>query len=385
MRRFILRQQNTFAVYRLYWQIRALHQRAWFFAHKSGFKTKSSITNISHSMNILWQLFRSVILSIILAALIAGIVLALGQYGTSLLRLLHSPPWLLPLFEGIGDKNQSAYDGFLIGVITVVGIFLTLYLNGVNTVVGALYVKFLIFLTILSIVLLTAGVMGGFRPRIAILLIAVLGSVAVLFFAQLTWRVFLLFDPTVFASVLFGEIAKWSLQATTKGYQWGEPDFQNYYRRQANEAVEGLKSLVEVANEEQNLQREALATLLLRISLFLPRYLERKRHIPSDSRWYKLVPQQKAWYLSEESVVTIAAETQTSLRPDTKPDQRWVEKELLSTQPQKKDSELEAIDSVCCKLQKTEWKRMLDAKRAEIACIARPGFAMHAISAMAQP
>ena len=96
--------------------------------------------------------------------------------------------------------------------------------------------------------------MGDFRPRIAILLIAVLGCVAVLFFAQLTWRVFVLFDPTVFASVLFGEITKWSFQATTRGYQWDEPAFQDYFRRQANEAVEGLKSLVEVANEEQNLQ-----------------------------------------------------------------------------------------------------------------------------------
>ena len=98
------------------------------------------------------------------------------------------------------------------------------------------------------------------------------------------------------------------------------------------EAVEGLKSLVQVANEEQNLQREALATLLLRISLFLPVYLEKKRRIPSDSRWYRLVHQQKVWYLSEESVVTSAAQAQISLHPDMKPDQRWVEKELLSLQ-----------------------------------------------------
>ena len=358
MRRFMLRRQNNLAVHRLYWQMRALRQRTWFFAHKSGFKTKSSITNISHSVNILWQLFRSVILSTIFAVFIAGVVLVLGQYGTWLLRLLHAPLWILPLFQGIGDKNQSSYDGFLIGVITVVGIFLTLYLNGVNTVVGTLYVrfperirklliqervgniyvKFLIFLTILSIVLLTAGVMGDIRPRIAILLVAVLSGVAVLFFAQLTWRIFVLFDPTVFAGVLFGEITKWSLQATTRGYQWGDPAFQDYYRRQANEAVEGLKSLVEVANEEQNLQREALATLLLRISRFLPLYLEKKRRIPSDSRWYKLVPQQRVWYLSEESYVTSAAAAQTSLLPDMKPDQRWVETELLSLQSRSLDA-----------------------------------------------
>src|SRR5262249_5280736 len=150
----------------------------------------------------------------------------LGQYGPTLLHFLHSPSWLLPPFEGIGDKNQSAYDGLLIGIITVIGIFLTLYLNGVNTVVGTLYVKFperirklliqekvgniyvkfLVFLTILAILFLTAGVIGNFRSRIAILLIAVLGCVAVLFFALLTRRVFLLFDPTAFAGVLFSEI-----------------------------------------------------------------------------------------------------------------------------------------------------------------------------------
>jgi len=358
MRRVILRLQNNYAVYRFYWRIRTIYRQTRFFAHKSGFKTKSSIVNISHGANILWELFRSVILSIVLATLAAGAVLASGQYGPTLLHLLHSPSWLLLPFEGIDVKNQSAYDGLLIGVIAVIGIFLTLYLNGVNTVVGTLYVKFperirklfiqekvgniyvkfLIFLTIFSIQLLTVGVIGDFRPRIAILLIALLGCIAVLFFAQLTWRVLLLFDPTVFAGVLFSEITRWSYQATTQGYQWSEPTFQDYYRRQANEALQGLRSLVEVANEEQNLQREALATLLLKISLFLPTYLERKRRIPSDSRWYKLIPQRKEWYLSQDSVVKIATEAQTSLQPDMKPDQRWVEKELLSLQSQSLDA-----------------------------------------------
>lgn len=357
MRRIYLRLQNNYAIYRFYWRIRTIYRQTRFFTHKSGFKTKSSIVNISHGANILWVLFRSVILSIVLATLAAGAILTLGQYGPTLLHFLHSPSWLLLPFEGIGDKNQSAYDGLLIGIITVIGIFLTLYLNGVNTVVGTLYVKFperirklliqekvgniyvkfLVFLTILSILLLTAGVIGNYRSRIAILLIAVLGCVAVLFFAQLTWRVFLLFDPTVFADVLFSEITRWSYQATTGGYQWDEPTFQDYYRRQANEALQGLRSLVEVTNEEQNLQREALATLLLKISLFLPTYLERKRRIPSDSRWYKLIPQRKEWYLSEDSVIKIATESQTSLQPDMKPDQRWIEKELLSLQSQSLD------------------------------------------------
>src|SRR6266568_7673543 len=136
MRRVILRLQNNYAAYRSYWRIRTIYRQTRFFAHKSGFKIKSSIVNISHSANILWELFRSVILSIVLATLAAVAVLALGQYGPALLHFLHAPSWLLLPFEGIVDKNQSTYDGLLIGVITVIGIFLTLYLNGVNTVVG---------------------------------------------------------------------------------------------------------------------------------------------------------------------------------------------------------------------------------------------------------
>jgi len=260
------------------------------------------------------------------------------------------PSWLTILFKDVIPDNRSSYDSLLIGVITIIGIFLTLYLTSVNTVAGTLYakvpkqvrdllvqervgnvyVRFLIFFTIVSLCLLVVGVVWNTRPIATILVVALIACYAVVAFAQLAWRVFLFFDPTSLADTLLWELGRWSNQATTKGFQWHDVSFQTHYRKRAIDAVQGIQALVTIAHEEPYLQREALSTLLSKLAIMLPFYLQRKRAIPTDSCWWNTIPEHKDWYLSDSSEVSMATATRTTLQPKMKPDTLWLEKEIIN-------------------------------------------------------
>lgn len=322
---------------RSYWWIRVRQRNLVFWFRRSSAHARDTVEEISTNARIAWALLRSVFRASVLALGLFGIIISIQKFTG------------LSLLESVANNNQDAYDGFLISVITVVGIFLTLYLTNLNTLVGTFYVEmpgkirnlliqekvgnvyigFLIFLTILSLLFLSAGTLSDFRPKVVIIMIAFLGCVAVLVFAQLSRRAFIFFDPTSFASILIGELNKWSYRATIKGYLWHDASFQDFYRKQARAAISGLTAISDVCHEKPYLQQEALANLLSGISSLVIFYLPRKRQIPHDSRWYELVPRYQRWYLSDHGNVAIAANTKTSLQPKMEPDHKWVERALM--------------------------------------------------------
>lgn len=352
MRRFIHRWSSAFAQRRFYWRILAVFRRGRFYIGKRAFGFKSSASNTFTKLSIFLALARAAIPVLLLAILCVVALLGLTVLGERLATIHQWPSWITSLFEVVGQQNQAAYDGFLIAIITVPGVFLTLYFTGLSTLVETLYAKmperirnlliqervgnvytrFLIFLTIVSMILLIVGMVGNFRPKTTILLIGFLGVISVQAFAELGERAFKFSDPTVFINTLLWELGRWSRQATTKGHLWNDPSFQDHYRQQAHEVIGGIRALVEVSHEESHLRREALSNLLAKILVFLPIYLERKRHIPSNSRWYRFTPHHKEWYLSSYTSVDLATRTQTGIQPEMKPDPHWVEEELLDVE-----------------------------------------------------
>jgi hypothetical protein len=113
------------------------------------------------------------------------------------------------LIEAIPPESRTAYDGLLIGIVTVIGIFLTLYLTNINTAVGTVYAKFpnsirrlyarervgnlyiryLIFLLLLCLVFLGAAVTFELRSKL-VMVLTVLFSL-VLYIRFITWFTFL--------------------------------------------------------------------------------------------------------------------------------------------------------------------------------------------------
>lgn len=323
---------------RPYWRIRTLRRNLKFRLRRSGSRARDILEEVFTTARISWALLRSVLRASMFSLAILGITIGAQRFTT------------LPILEPVASNNQDAYDGFLISVITVIGIFLTLYLTSLNTLAGTLYVElprrirnllieekvgnvyisFLIFLTILSLLFLSAGTLDNFRPKIVIIIVAFLSCVAVLVFTQLARRTFTFFDPTSLALILIGELNKWSARATVTGYFWHDVSFQDFYRRQAVSAVSGLVAISNICDEKQYLRQEALANLLGRISFSVLFYLPRKRQIPNDSRWYELSPHYQRWYMADHSTIAIATGTRTGLKPKMKPDHEWLEKALMA-------------------------------------------------------
>jgi TRAP-type uncharacterized transport system fused permease subunit len=141
--------------------------------------------------------------------------------------------FLSPYTENVSKTNIDGYDNLLIAVASITGIFLSLYFTNINTVVGNLFakspqsvrnlfiqerinnisVRFLIWLTLVSLGALLLGVIWDIRPKVAILAIIFLGSFSILFFALLGKRAFSFFDPTGFSRQLLSELEHWSKEA----------------------------------------------------------------------------------------------------------------------------------------------------------------------------
>ncbi|MCZ7673802.1 MAG: hypothetical protein M5U34_45130 [Chloroflexi bacterium] len=326
-----------------------MFRRGSFFVGKRTFGLKSSVRDALGEFDIFRTFTRVTLPTLLLSVLFCGGLLVLTRLAFDFGSRFQWPTQLLGLFDVVEDTNEAAYDGFLITIIAVVGVFLTLYLSNLSSVAGAIYankpeqirillirekagevyVRFLIFLTLVSVIFLLVGVVGDYRPKTAIVSVGFLGLISIRSFITLSNYALRFFDPTVFVDKLLVDLGKWSHQATIEGHRWDDPPFQNHYRRQAVEVINGLKILVEIGHEERHLQRKALATLLVKLQVFLSIYLERKRFIPSDSRWYKFVPHHQEWFLSPYHAINLATQTQTALQPEMKPDPNWIEKEIF--------------------------------------------------------
>jgi hypothetical protein len=283
------------------------------------------------------------------ASVFAGLVLACTRLGFRVATQYQWPLFLVASFDTVTLANESAFDGFLSAVVGATGAFLALYLANLRSVTSSVYVnkpgrlrylliqekasnayvRFLIFLTLIALIFLLVGVIYNYRPRTVLLAVGLLGLVSIRAFFELGKYALRFFDPTVFADTLFGELGRWSRSATVKGARWHDPSFQNHYRSRANAAIQGLGALVAVAIEEPTLRRESLRLLLSKLLLVLELYTPRKRHIPTTSLWYERTHKHKRWYTAHVQEVDLASRTQTELRPEDVPNQRWVEEALI--------------------------------------------------------
>jgi hypothetical protein len=254
--------------------------------------------------------------------------------------------FLLP-FPEVQEKSIDNYDNFLIAVASITGIFLSLYFTSLSTVIGGLYakspkpvrelliqervnhfsVRFLVFLTILCLELLAVGLLFENRPISSVFLVALFGCFAVLFFAELGRRAFYFFDPSLFANQLHSEILKWAKSSGSKGYRFGEPSFQDFYRKKAESAIAGFQGLIELAKTEVHL-KETLDEITSEIQRTYNRYLFLKQTIPTKSRWFLYSPKFQDWFIASNYIVQMASLAQADIPPENKPNHEWLEDRL---------------------------------------------------------
>jgi hypothetical protein len=289
---------------------------------------KEYLENRREDVGILQALLGSTLTSFLFSVLLLAIILTLP-------------------FSKIADTAIDSYDNFLIAVASITGIFLSLYFTGLNTVIGGLYakspkpvrelliqervnhfsVRFLVFLTLLCLELLAAGILTGNRPVLSVYVVVLLGCFAVLFFAELGKRAFYFFDPSLFAKQLRFEITKWAKASTPSGSEFDDPAFQDHYRRKSEQALNGFQGLIHLSKTEAHL-KETLNEIVTEIQVAYVRYLQIKRSIPTKSRWFLYSPVFQDWFTASEFLVRMASATQTDIRPEDKPQHEWLEEKL---------------------------------------------------------
>jgi hypothetical protein len=322
--------------HRLYWAVRYALQRMQFVLASTKFGFSEGFRGTIESASILGTLFRSVLFPAIAATCVAILIQFIGDSW-----------WPLTLLRD--DPDPQTYD-VLMGVIaSVTGIFLAIYFAAVSTVAGAVYARvpndvrelmvrdkvgniyvwMLSFLAVFAVELL--GLHGLQFPALRVGLVGIVVAVVptVFAFAHLGRRAFYFFDPTALAGVLFEELRRAVRLSTAWGYRWQDPSFQEHYRGQASRALRTLDTLIRFAQQEQVLRGRPLLALALRSLWFMDEYLQQRRRIPSDSRWFKLTARYQEWYLADSTTLQLATSTMTALSPQMEPDPHWFEDDLL--------------------------------------------------------
>ena len=340
--------KSFLANHEIYWRLHWYFSKAKFFLFSTIFRVRFAFRNISLSANIARAISSASLRPFLLAILLGSLlyILSLLFAGISIqelfANLLH---WITPVFDEISLENTGSYDGFFIGIATVVGLFLTLYLTNLSTLAGSLYAKLpkelrdlyiqdrvgnsyvalLIFLTLSSLFVIAVSLLTDFRPKLFIYVFGVLSLIAIQAFAILGQRAFQFFDPTS----LFGEMVAfadiWIGQATIKGFLWNDSSFQNHYHVRTNRILKGFFALLDLANEEANLNKEPLRLLHREIARFLTYFVSKKRLIPTKSKFFEEKIEHKLWYLAEHSDVDLATKHHTDLMPNKKMDTYWIE------------------------------------------------------------
>ncbi len=328
----------SFAQTRIFWKARNAFSRLGFFSYRTLFGIKHRVREGGTVTKSLFSLLWS-----ILGQLILAIFITIGLQGIN--------PYCVPLFTKIGFTipEDSTYGTLLETVIAVGGIFIGLYYAAISTIGGAIYarlpndirdllakeqvgnvyMRLLALLTSFGVCLLAFHT-AGFEPIILAIPLLILGAgVMIIGFVRLGARAFYFFDPTILSHRLFKQLFQYHRQVQAGGYRWLDPSFQNYTRQRAQNTINTLTAVSDIAAEEPYLNGRPFADLCKNLLVFLCDYERIKKSIPTGSLWYRQKYVHPDWYRTSDTKTSLAYETATGLQPETVSDLRWIESAIL--------------------------------------------------------
>jgi hypothetical protein len=281
-------------------------------------------------------------------AVLAGTVVIIVEAGERLF-MAHAAPLQERLpFLFVVDVNQAIYTNFLGVLLQVAGVFLGLYFAAISLVagnayarvpndvralvlediVGTAYLRVVAFAATAVTYLLVLASLGWKLGALSVYLTAVVTALSILSFVALGIRAFRFFDPTLLANRLNLELARWVLDAGPGGFRWLDASFQNSYRSQAERMMTTYRNLTRLAGREEHLHGAGLADIARGVLSFLQWYATRRPYMPSESLWFRRVPEHTDWFRAPHSAVNIALKTGTPLQPAALADLSWLEREL---------------------------------------------------------
>lgn len=245
--------------------------------------------------------------------------------------------------------DDSDYVTFLVTISGIGGVFIGLYYAAISTIAGSIYAKvpnnirdllaqervgnvymhFLSFVTFLGLSLVSFRILGFERIQLAIPVMLLAAGVGIIAFVKLGQRVFYLFDPTALSHHLFDQLRQYIRMVMAGGRRWNDPAFQRHANKLASSSLDTLETLADITKNEIHLHGTPFIALSENLIKFLLFYEKSKNQIPSNSQWYEQKYVHRDWYRTDDSRVSIAHQTGTTLQPDITNDKEWVEARAL--------------------------------------------------------
>ncbi len=323
---------------KLFWKVRNVFSRLGFLGYRTLFGMKHRVREGTTTTKSVLS-----ILKIILNQLVLALLITIG------LQITNS--YFVSLFTKIGFtiSTVSNYGTLLEAVIGVGGVFIGLYYAAISAIGGAIYatvpnnirdllaheqignayMRLLALLTSFAVCLLAFHTLGLEPVILAIPLLIVGAGVMIIGFVQLGGRAFYLFDPTSLAHSLFARLQQCHKQMQAGGYRWSDKAFQRHSHKIAQNAIDTLTTLSEIAAKEPHLNGHPFANLCKNLLSFLCNYERRRKLIPTDSLWYREEYEHPNWYRTGDMETSLAHETSTGLQPKIVRDRRWIESAIL--------------------------------------------------------
>ena len=255
-----------------YWRLQRRWRQFWFGTTRRTFGLREFSTRLKGDVRGFRNLAKLIVLPTGLGALsVVGLhflepvwphlVSDVGLSGTEVGRAVTRP------------ISANAYSILLQSIAAVTGVFLALYFASLNTVaatvyttvphdirqlivrdrLGNVYVRVVAYLTALAIFLLVMQATGAAPYHLALPVLALASAFAIFSFIKLGERAFYLADPTLLVDIPTGDFGRMAVNATTRGWRWADPNFQNHYRQLAKSSLDTISSLLRISASQRHL------------------------------------------------------------------------------------------------------------------------------------
>ncbi len=340
-----LQRRYEIRTLKVYWAIKNSLGKLRFYGYRSIFGTRWFFEKQSQSASIIRVIIKTVS-SQFLFALVIIISLELIQRNL--------PLNLEYYFNEAGARyarmanrilREGSYSTLLTTYAQIAGILLGLYFAGISAVLstayanvpdnvreklinekfGNVYIKVVALFGGIALILLITIILGYEPGVLNIVFVSVLGLVALLGFVNLGLRTFVFFNPTALSKDLYPEIIRWIKAATPKGFRFKDVSFQNYYRIRAEEYIDTIINIIELACPKKYLKGKPLNELSGNILAVMAAYTLWKNQIPGNSYWFRRKLQFPNWLTAGHSEVEIAVKTGTAIKGKEIPDLSWFE------------------------------------------------------------
>ena len=323
---------------KLFWKVRNVFSRLGFLGYRTLFGMKHRVREGTTTTKSVLS-----IMKIILSQLVLALLITIG------LQITNS--YFVSQFTKIGFTipEESNYGTLLQAVIGVGGVFIGLYYAAISAIGGAIYatvpnnirdllaheqignayMRILALLTSFAVCLLAFHTIGLEPIILAIPLLIVGAGVMIIGFVQLGGRAFYLFDPTSLAHSLFARLQQCHKQMQAGGYRWSDQSFQRHSHKIAQNDIDTLTTLSEIAEKEPHLNGRPFAILCQKLLSFLCNYERKRKLIPTNSLWYRQQYEHPDWYRTGDTETSLAHETSTGLQPKVMRNTRWIESAIL--------------------------------------------------------